>query len=98
MSVFASKETHHPMIFAHRHGDARAEPGHRTNGRDTTEADDRGDDAPAALTENMFAGNQTDFELAGHFLLRRGQEKNRVDRGVNRDDEEGAKKEGARNI
>ena len=85
------------MILAHRHGDAWSDPGHRADGGNKPEANDTANDAAAVLAENVFTGDQANFELAAHFRPRRGQQKNCVQQNVESDDNARSEQERTRN-
>src|SRR5947199_989 len=54
MFIFATEPSQQPMIFAHRHGDAWPNPGHRTDGGNQTETNDSAGESPAVFAKNVF--------------------------------------------
>src|SRR5205823_12842083 len=49
--VFAAEKSQEPMVFTHRHGDARSNPSHGTDGGNQPETNHRADNATAVLPE-----------------------------------------------
>ena len=86
------------MVFAHRHGYARSDPGHGANGGDKAKANNAPDNPAPFLAENVFTGYQSDFDLTGHFVRRRGGQKHGVKRRINHQYDQRAAQKRARHI
>ena len=52
--VLTAEQAKQPMVFTHRHRYSRADPCHRADRRDQTQANDRADNPAAAGAKNVF--------------------------------------------
>src|SRR6266446_8811974 len=98
MAVFLSDQSQQPIIFAHRHLDARSYPRHRTDRRNEAETNERTNNSPAVSAENVFARNQANLDSAAHFLHRCSHEEDGVEKDIHRYHNDSAGKKRARHI